>query len=68
MKKLTVIIILLLLAVSGYVQRVDFSVVFVPEESGNNITRISNAGDYVCLPIVMLCLFWCLLSPIQSSV
>ena len=46
------ILLLLLIAASGYAQRVDFSVVFVPEESGNNITRISSAGDYVCLPVV----------------
>ncbi|MBQ9169365.1 MAG: PD40 domain-containing protein [Bacteroidaceae bacterium] len=51
MRKLTVIT-LLLLALDSYAQRVDFSVVFVPEESGNNITRISSAGDYVCLPLV----------------
>ena len=51
MKRLTTII-LLLIAICSHAQRVDFSVVFVPEESGNNITRISNAGDYVCLPIV----------------
>lgn len=51
MKKLTTII-LLLTAASSHAQRVDYSVVFVPEESGNNITRISTAGDYVCLPIV----------------
>ena len=51
MKKLTVIVLLLLTA-NTHAQKVDFSVVFVPEESGNNITRISNAGDYVCLPLV----------------
>lgn len=51
MRKLTAII-LLLTAASSHAQRVDYSVVFVPEESGNNITRISTAGDYVCLPIV----------------
>ena len=51
MKKPTAIL-LLLIAASSHAQRVDYSVVFVPEESGNNITRISTAGDYVCLPIV----------------
>ena len=42
----------LLFATNASAQRVDYSVVFVPEESGNNITRISNAGDYVALPLV----------------
>ncbi len=52
MKGLKLQMILLLLAVEASAQRVDYSVVFVPEESGNNITRISTAGDYVCLPLV----------------
>lgn len=52
MKGLKLQMILLLLAVGASAQRVDYSVVFVPEESGNNITRISTAGDYVCLPLV----------------
>lgn len=33
-------------------QRVNYSVVYVPEENGTNITRISMAGDYVCMPLV----------------
>lgn len=52
MKKLLVIISLLSLTCSISAQKVDYSVVFVPEESGNNITRVSTAGDYVYLPLV----------------
>ena len=53
MHKLTAIMLVMLIAGSTVrAQRVDFSVVFVPEESGNNITLFSSAGDYVCLPIV----------------
>lgn len=52
MKKLLSYAFFLLLVNGVSAQKVDFSVVFVPEESGNNITRISSAGDYVCLPIV----------------
>lgn len=52
MKRLKLQVLLLMLTTGAYAQRVDFSVVFVPEESGNNISRISNAGDYVCLPLV----------------
>ena len=51
-KRLAAGIIGLLLAFPASSQRVDYSVVFVPEESGNNITRISSAGDYVALPLV----------------
>lgn len=42
----------MMLGVSVSAQKVDYSVVFVPEESGTNITRVSAAGDYVCLPLV----------------
>lgn len=52
MKRQVVYILSLLSVVNALAQRVDYSVVFVPEESGNNITRISSAGDYVCLPLV----------------
>ena len=52
MKRFIFYSLLLLLATVVYAQKVDYSVVFVPEESGNNITRISTAGDYVCLPLV----------------
>lgn len=52
MKKLLFFVFGVLVMSGLYAQKVDYSVVFVPEESGNNITRISTAGDYVCLPIV----------------
>lgn len=52
MRKFTTCALLLIVLTNAFAQKVDFSVVFVPEESGNNITRISTAGDYVCLPIV----------------
>ena len=52
MNKLVISALLLLFTTNIFAQKVDYSVVFVPEESGTNITRISNAGDYVCLPIV----------------
>jgi len=52
MKKVISSFFLSLLVANIYGQKVDFSVVFVPEESGNNITRISSAGDYVSQPLV----------------
>lgn len=33
-------------------QKVDYSVVSVPEESGTEFTKISSQNDYVCMPIV----------------
>lgn len=33
-------------------QQVDYSVVYVPEETGLNLTLITSDNDYVCLPIV----------------
>lgn len=33
-------------------QQVDFSVVSVPEEAGLDFLQLTNASDYVCLPIV----------------
>lgn len=48
--------VLLLLAALGLslsAQKVDYSVVSVPEEAGLNITRISSDNDYVVLPIVV---------------
>lgn len=33
-------------------QRVDYSVVYVPEESGTEFACITAQGDYVCIPIV----------------
>lgn len=52
MKKIVLSTLMLSFAINIFAQKVDFSVVFIPEESGTNITRISNNGDYVCLPIV----------------
>lgn len=37
---------------TSYAQSVDYSVVLVPEESGTEITCITDQGDYVCLPLV----------------
>lgn len=51
-KRLNALVLLLLLTAGAHAQKVDYSVVFVPEESGNNITRVSTAGDYVCMPLV----------------
>lgn len=34
-------------------QTIDYSVVSVPEESGLELTKITNKGDYVCLPQVV---------------
>lgn len=33
-------------------QSVDYSVVYVPEEAGTELTRITSEGDYVCMPEV----------------
>ena len=52
MKKIVLSTLMLSFAINIFAQKVDFSVVFIPEESGTNITMISNNGDYVCLPIV----------------
>lgn len=52
MRKFVVYFLGLLSISEVFAQKVDYSVVFVSEESGNNITCISNAGDYVCLPYV----------------
>lgn len=35
-----------------YAQSVDYSVVSVPEESGLDITQVTSANDYVCMPQV----------------
>lgn len=51
MKKL-IFALSLFCALSVSAQKVDYSVVSVPEESGLNITRISSDNDCVVLPIV----------------
>ena len=42
----------LLYSFSSFAQKVDYSVVSVPEESGTEFTKISTNNDYVCMPIV----------------
>ena len=42
----------LLYSLSSLAQRVDYSIVSVPEESGTEFTKISSNNDYVCMPIV----------------
>ena len=37
---------------TSYAQSVDYSVVSVPEESGLDLTKVTQANDYVCMPIV----------------
>ena len=39
-------------ALLGHAQSVDYSVVSVPEESGNDFRIISSKNDYVCMPEV----------------
>ena len=50
------ILLIMCLGVLGYsplsAQKVDYSVVSVPEESGTEFTRISTPNDYVCMPLV----------------
>lgn len=41
-----------LITVSVSAQKVDYSVVSVPEESGTEFTQISQTSDYVCMPEV----------------
>ena len=44
--------VLVLFVLSGFAQTVDYSVVSVPEESGNDFRMISSKNDYVCMPEV----------------
>ena len=39
-------------SLTSYAQSVDYSVVFVPEESGLDMTQMTSSNDYVCMPIV----------------
>lgn len=41
-----------LCCITSFAQKVDYSVVSVPEESGTEFTKISSQNDYVCMPIV----------------
>ncbi len=54
MKKVSIILIILILSFLGTAkaQKVDYSIVFVPEEAGTDITQISQSTDYVCMPQV----------------
>lgn len=54
MKRKTFLIVLsLFLSLSAaYAQKVDYSVVSVPEETGIDFLQVSTANDYVCMPIV----------------
>ncbi len=38
--------------IASFAQKVDYSVVSVPEESGTEFTKISTQNDYVCMPAV----------------
>lgn len=42
----------LIVSVSSFAQSVDYSVVYVPEESGIDFRMITSKNDYVCMPIV----------------
>lgn len=37
---------------AAFAQKVDYSIVAVPEESGIDFMQITSASDYVCLPVV----------------
>lgn len=42
----------LLCSIQTFAQKVDYSVVSVPEESGTEFTKITSNHDYVCMPTV----------------
>ena len=42
----------LIFSASMFAQSVDYSVVYVPEESGIDFRMITSKNDYVCMPIV----------------
>lgn len=50
MNKLFVAILCMLLAYGSYAQTVDYSVVYVQEEIGLGLIKISKETDYVCMP------------------
>lgn len=52
MKQIKLFAICLLLAQISFAQKVDFSIVSVPEESGIDFVKITQDGDYVCMPQV----------------
>lgn len=51
-RSLLLLIVLLSLGIQVKAQKVDYSVVFVPEESGVEFIKITQDGDYVCSPSV----------------
>lgn len=52
MKKIITAAIALMLCISSFAQSVDYSVVYVPEESGLDFTMMTSDNDYVCMPLV----------------
>ena len=52
MKKIVIFSLLAFLTGVLTAQQVDYSVVFVKEESGISFTKISSDNDYVCMPEV----------------
>ena len=53
MKKLFLLAsVLALSGIVAYAQKVDYSIVSVKEESGNNFRKITSANDQVCMPAI----------------
>lgn len=52
MKRIITAAAALLLCISAFAQSVDYSVVYVPEESGLDFTMMTSDNDYVCMPLV----------------
>ncbi len=52
MNKIYVTIIALFAVSMAYSQKVDYSVVSVPEESGIDFLQITQSNDYLCMPLV----------------
>ena len=42
----------LMLVSASQAQNVDYSVVYVPEEAGTEMSKVTTEGDYVCMPVV----------------
>lgn len=53
MRKSLFLFLLVVFTDVGIAQQVDYSVVFVQEESGINFTKVSSDNDYVCMPEVV---------------
>lgn len=52
MKRIISAVFASLFCVSTFAQSVDYSVVYVPEESGLDFTMMTSDNDYVCMPLV----------------